>query len=40
MKLDNLKELPSEKDMIEMSKAWEPYKSYVTLALWKYLDNR
>lgn len=40
MKLDKLKELPSEKEMIEISKEWEPYKSYVTLALWKYLDNR
>lgn len=40
MKLNNLNVLPNEKEMLEVSKEWEPYKSYVTLALWKYLDNR
>ena len=37
--LFNLKELPSEKVMINKSKKWQPYRTIACCYLWKLVDN-
>ena len=37
--LFNLKELPSEKEMIERSKKWQPYRTIACCYLWKLVDD-
>ena len=38
-KLFNLKELPSEKVMINKSKKWQPYRTIACCYLWKLVDD-
>ena len=38
-KLFNLKELPSEKFMINKSKKWQPYRTIACCYLWKLVDD-
>ncbi len=39
IKLYNLNDIPTEKQINKVIKNWSPYKSYASLALWHSLDN-
>lgn len=38
IKLYSLKEKPTEKQLLKISKKWSPYRSYASLILWKSID--
>ena len=39
-KLYKLKEKPTPQEMLESSEKWKPYRTYASLILWNFLDNR
>jgi len=39
MKLYNLKQKPTEKQMEKLSKKWIPYRTFAAMILWRSLDN-
>lgn len=39
IKLYGLKEKPTKEELLVISQKWQPYRTYASLILWKYLDN-